>query len=472
MPAVGRLSGTPASISASDDPHTVAMDDEPFELGDLRDDADGVREFGRGRQHRANGAPGELAVPDFAPAGRSHAAGFADRIGGKVVVEQEPLLIGPVQRIDILLVLARAQRGDDHRLRFSTREQSGAMGSGQHPDLGQDRAHGGQIPPVDAALVVENVPAHDLGLSLVERLRDLLRGKLRFLARGRERAKHLRLGGVDGGVTLLLLCDRIGGAQIGLARIQHRLLDRSVIVGREVAGLLGGLLGQTDNRLDDRLECGVTGHHRFQHRVFAELLGLRLDHQHGVRGAGDDQIERRILHFLDRRVDPHFTLDDADAGRSDRAHERDAREGERGRGGDHRQNVRIRLEIIREDRGDDLRVATEVIGEQRSDRPVDQAGGQRFPVGQAPFALEIAAGNSSRGEGLFLVVDGEGKEILAGLRLLGGDDGRQHRGLAPGGEHRPVRLAGHTAGFERELAPAPVEFFTLYVKHLSSSCVS
>ena len=31
MPAVGRLSGTPASISASDDPHTVAMDDEPFD---------------------------------------------------------------------------------------------------------------------------------------------------------------------------------------------------------------------------------------------------------------------------------------------------------------------------------------------------------------------------------------------------------------------------------------------------------
>ena len=31
MPAVGRLSGTPASINASDEPHTVAMDDEPFD---------------------------------------------------------------------------------------------------------------------------------------------------------------------------------------------------------------------------------------------------------------------------------------------------------------------------------------------------------------------------------------------------------------------------------------------------------
>ncbi len=31
MPAIGRLSGTPASISASDEPQTVAIDDDPFD---------------------------------------------------------------------------------------------------------------------------------------------------------------------------------------------------------------------------------------------------------------------------------------------------------------------------------------------------------------------------------------------------------------------------------------------------------
>ena len=31
MPAVGRLSGTPASISASEEPHTDAIDEEPFD---------------------------------------------------------------------------------------------------------------------------------------------------------------------------------------------------------------------------------------------------------------------------------------------------------------------------------------------------------------------------------------------------------------------------------------------------------
>jgi hypothetical protein len=31
MPAVGRLSGTPASISDSEAPHTLAIEDEPFD---------------------------------------------------------------------------------------------------------------------------------------------------------------------------------------------------------------------------------------------------------------------------------------------------------------------------------------------------------------------------------------------------------------------------------------------------------
>src|SRR6185437_17024228 len=104
-------------------------------------------------------------------------------------------------------------------------------------------------------------------------------------------------------------------------------------------------------------------------------------------------------------------------------------------------------------------------------RPVDQARSQGLPLGGAPFALEIAARNSPRGEGLFLIMDGERKEILPRLRLLGRDDRRQHSGFAPGGEHRAIRLAGDVSGLEGELAPAPVEFFALNVKHLSSSCI-
>ena len=79
------------------------------------------------------------------------------------------------------------------------------------------------------------------------------------------------------------------------------------------------------------------------------------------------------------------------------------------------ENVGIVLQVMAEHGDDDLRLAAEPVGEQRADRAVDQARGQRLAVGQAAFALEVAAGNAAGGEGLLLVVDGQREEILAGL---------------------------------------------------------
>ena len=172
MPAVGRFSGTPASMSASDEPQTVAIEDEPFELGDLRHDPDRVGEFRRSRQHWMNCAPGELPVPDLAPAGRTHPARLADRIGREVVVEQEALLVGAVERVDVLLVLAGAERRNDERLRLAAREQGRAVRAREDSDLRQNRPDGRQVAAVDAAPVVENVPAHHLRLGFVERFGD------------------------------------------------------------------------------------------------------------------------------------------------------------------------------------------------------------------------------------------------------------------------------------------------------------
>jgi hypothetical protein len=49
----------------------------------------------------------------------------------------------------------------------------------------------------------------------------------------------------------------------------------------------------------------------------------------------------------------------------------------------------------------------------------------------------------------FLVVDGKRQEVDAFLRLFGGNDGGDHAGVAIGGEHGAVSLAGYSAGLER-----------------------
>ena len=57
----------------------------------------------------------------------------------------------------------------------------------------------------------------------------------------------------------------------------------------------------------------------------------------------------------------------------------------------------------------------ETFWEQRANRAVDQAAGQRFVLRRLGFALEKTAGDFASGIGFFNVIHREGEEILAGL---------------------------------------------------------
>ncbi len=196
-----------------------------------------------------------------------------------------------------------------------------------------------------------------------------------------------------------------------------------------------------------------------------KFLGFGLDHQHGIVGAGDDEIELGLGHLIQRRVEHELVVDEADARGADRAHERRARQRQRGRGRDHRQNVGIVLHVVGEHRDDDLGLVAPAIGEQRTDRAIDQAGNKRLLFGGTAFALEIAAGNAACCVGLFLIVDGQGQEVDAFARRLRGDDGCEHHGLAVGRHHGAVGLARYLSGFEFEFTSTPVEFFGVNIEH-------
>ncbi len=247
-------------------------------------------------------------------------------------------------------------------------------------------------------------------------------------------------------MALHLVRDRIGRAHVLLDQSEHFLLERGVVGDLMVARLLRRLLGELDDGVDHRLEMAMAEHHGAEHDVLGKLLGFRFDHQHRVLRAGDDEVELALRHLVEHRVEHVFVVDEADARRADRAHEGRARERQRRRGRDHRQDVGIVLEIVRQRRHDHLGLVAPAFGEQRPHRAVDQPRDQRLFLGRAAFALEIAAGNAARGVELLLVVDGERQKIDAFPRLLGGDDGRQHFRFAVGGDDGAVGLARDLAG--------------------------
>ena len=387
-------------------------------------------------------------MTDLAAAGRADAAGLADRERREVIVQHERLFVRSLQRVDPLLILAGAERGDHDRLRLTAGEQRRAVGARQYADLGDNRAHGFHVTAVDALAGVENVPAHDLGLEVLER--DC-RQRERVLVTGGELGEgvlHLGLCSVNCIVSLHLVGNRVGGPQVGLDQFAHLFLDRRIVRHRELARLFGGLLGEPDDRVDHRLEMPVAEHHRAEHDVLGQLLGLQLDHQNRVRRAGDDEVELAFRHLVNLRVQHVFVVDEADAGAADRAHERRAAERQRRRRRHHRDDVGIVLEIVRQRGDDDLGVAAPTVGEQRPHRPVDQAGGQRLLLGRPSFALEVAAGDAACGVELLLVVDRQRQEVDAGLGLLRRDHGRDHGGFAVGGDDRAVGLARDLAGFQ------------------------
>ena len=114
---------------------------------------------------------------------------------------------------------------------------------------------------------------------------------------------------------------------------------------------------------------------------------------------------------------------------------------------------------------DDLRLVAIALVEQRPDGAVDQAGDQGLLLARASLALEEAAGDLARGEGLLLVVDGEREEVDALPRALGAHGGAEHDGLAIAGEHGAVGLPRDAARFQGQRAAAPLDGYFLWIQH-------
>ena len=382
-------------------------------------------------------------------------------------MKQEALLLRTFEAVDVLLVFARAERRDDQRLRLAACEQRRAVRARQNVNFRKDRTHRLQIATVDARLRLQDVATHDVHLERLEGIRR--EGPSRsHLRRSRNAFDHGLLRRADKILTLALFLRR--------KRFLQRLFGELLHVGR-ILGLVGdldvprflrGLLGELDDRLNDRLHVLVAEHHGFEHLRFRKLLGFRFDHHHRIVGAGDDEIEDAVLHLVDHRVQHELAVDDADARRADRSKERQAREGQRRGSRDQAKNVGIVLEVMRQHRHHDLRFVLETFDEERADRAIDEARRQRLLLGRAAFALEIAARNFAGGVSTFLIIHGEREKVDAGLHGARTDDGRQNGRIAVLRHDGGICLAGIVAGLELQLAATPVNFDSMDIKHVQS----
>ena len=227
-------------------------------------------------------------MTDLAPTRRAHAPGLAGRVGREVVVQHEVRAVLALERVDDLLVLARAERRHHHGLRLAACEERGAVCARQHLHLAGDRAHGSRIAPVDAAAGVDDGAAHDVLLEFLHHLERV--GADGLLG---EELAHLYLDRVELVAARLLALLGIGACEVAGDRRAELRLDHLGLCRerRQVPGLLGAGFRQLDDRLDDRLKFLVPEHDRSEHYVLGQFLRLALHHQHAFLRARDDEVE-------------------------------------------------------------------------------------------------------------------------------------------------------------------------------------
>ena len=150
------------------------------------------------------------------------------------------------------------------------------------------------------------------------------------------------------------------------------------------------------------------------------------------------------------RVDDEVAVDLADPHRADGRGERDVGDHQRRRGAVHGEDV-VGVDVVDRERDrHQLRVIAPVLGEQRADRAVDHARGQRRLLARAALALEERAGDLPGGVHALLDVHRQREEV--DVAHGSGDGGRKDHRVALADDHCAGGLLGHPAGLKRDLA--------------------
>ena len=353
-----------------------------------------------------------------------------------------------VQAVQLLRVAGGAQGDGGQHLGLAAGKEAGAMGAGQDADLG------GQGPDlVDAAAVhplavIQQPAAHHVFLQLIEAFLDFVDGLGIHIV---ELLMHL---GVHRAQTLVPHA-LVVGIQGGAYLLDGEVLDgfihgRIGIVGGEGELLLADLLLYVPDKGDDLLVGGVARHDAVEHGVVVHFVGARLDHGDQVGGGGDGHMHLGALRLLMGGVDNIFAVHQADDDAGNRAVPRDVGNGDGDRGADHGGDFRRAVGIHRHDGADHGHVVAHILGEEGTDGPVDDAGGQDGLLARAALATLEGAGDFAHGIHFFLIVHRQGEEVHAFPRLVRRGDGAQQDGFAIADEAGAAGQLGQLAGFHHE----------------------
>ena len=226
----------------------------------------------------------------------------------------------------------------------------------------------------------------------------------------------------------------------------------------------GDLAGELELGGAQLLDLAVRDVERVEHLGLGDLVGARLDHQDGLVGARDHEVEVGRELLLLGRVDDEVALDLADPDGADGRRERDVGDHQGRRRAVHGEDVVRALVVDRQRDRHELRLIAPALGEQRAQRAVDHAGDQRRLLARAALALEERAGDLAGRVHPLLDVHRERHEVdVADVARRGG---AQDAGVAGGDEDGAGGLLGQAARLERDLRATDLDGDLVHFCHV------
>ncbi len=369
-----------------------------------------------------------------------------------------------VQRLP---VANRPQRYQVHHLRLAAGKDCAAVRSGHDARFAPNGADVLIASAIRADAVVGDFLADDL---LHNRIKAVMNIRLAIRIFLCETLHSLLLDLLFAGFAL--------GAAGGIHRPNHAVVElfahgRIQLFGNVIELIF--LLGLADIRLNafdegtDFLDFLMRQQNCLQHLCLADLVRPCLNHHDGIFGAGESQMHAALCALLAAWVDDELPVHITDDNRARRPHEGKPGNGKRNRGADHTKDFRRHIRIHGEHRNDHLNVVIIALGEERPQRPVDQAAGQNCLFRGAPLPLDESPGDFAYSIHFLFKLDAEREEIHAVSRVFRSRRVDEDNRIPAAHNAGAICLRAVFAGFDNELSATQLHLIHMIFLHVTSS---
>ena len=265
-------------------------------------------------------------------------------------------------------------------------------------------------------------------------LGDVIQDRIHILCRIREvLRKMLRHLGLD-------LC-RTGLALLAVERVKRPFNLVHCVFAHECNELGIGLIdvhfhlrladfsGNAFDEGDDLLDGFMGKQDRLEHFRLGQLVCAGLNHHDRIARSGNGQAQAALFALGAVWIDDVFTVHIAHAHGASGAHEGCVADGKGDGRADHGKYFGLHIRFHGKDCGNHLNVVVKALGEQRAQRPVNEAACEDRTLGRAAFALDESTGDLAHGIHLFFKFHAQRKEIHTVTRRFCHRCAHEHRSI-------------------------------------------